>query len=352
MKHPQSAMMIDDLWCDAAPVADGHPPTDPADLRHCGITTFADLFCGIGGFHYAAHALGLQCTFACDINAAARRQYADNFGMMPEGDITRIDSDHIPDHDLLLGGFPCQSFSIIGKRGGLDDKRGALVYEIVRILRDRRPAGFVLENVKQLATINGGRNMAAIERALRELGYDLAYRVLNALHFGLPQKRERIFIVGLRCGLDNFEWPRPTEGYRPLAEILEPDPAPEHSASERIRRSRMAAHTSRHSPGIWHENKGGNISSHPYSCALRAGASYNYLLVDGKRRLTPRELLRLQGFPERMRIIGSTADMRTQAGNAVPVPMAQAVIRSVLHAHQKSEAQGQLARRDARAVPA
>lgn len=349
MKHPPSAMMIDDLWCDAAPVADAD---SPADLRHCGISTFADLFCGIGGFHYAAHALGLRCTFASDINAPARRQYADNFGMMPAGDITQIASDRIPDHDLLLGGFPCQSFSIIGKRGGLDDKRGALVYEIVRILRDKRPAGFVLENVKQLATINGGRSMRAIEQALRDLGYDVAFRVLNALHFGLPQKRERIFIVGLRCGLDYFKWPRPKKAYKPLADILESDPAPEHSASERIRRSRMAAHTSRHQPGIWHENKAGNISSHPYSCALRAGASYNYLLVDGKRRPTPRELLRLQGFPERMRIIGSTADIRTQAGNAVPVPMVQAVIRSVLYANQKSENKGRFAQRDTRAVPA
>lgn len=335
MKRLQSAMMDGDLWRDAAP-ADDRPPADPAAARQPGIHTFADLFCGIGGFHYAAHDLGLRCTFACDINAPARRQYADNFGMMPEGDITQMASDHIPDHDLLLGGFPCQSFSIIGKRGGLDDKRGALVYEIVRILRDKRPAGFVLENVKQLATIDGGRSIRAIEQALRELGYDVAHRVLNALHFGLPQKRERIFIVGLWRGLEHFQWPRPQKTCKPLADILEADPAPEHNASERIRRARMAAHTSRHSPGIWHENKGGNISSHPYSCALRAGASYNYLLVDGMRRPTPRELLRLQGFPERMRIIGSTADMRTQAGNAVPVPMVRAVISSVLHACQKS----------------
>lgn len=293
---------------------------------------FIDLFCGIGGFHYAAAAEGLECVFASDIDEPARRQYADNFGFAPAGDITEVASAAIPDHDLLCAGFPCQPFSIIGRRRGLADERGALFYQIARILRDKRPRAFVLENVKRLAGADGGQVLRRVLQALHEAGYQTDWRVLNALHFGLPQKRERVIIIGARDGLGGFRWPRPKRRYKPLSAILESKPGAEHRASERIRRRRLAAHSSVHRPGIWHENKGGHVSSHPYSCALRAGASYNYLLVNGERRLTPREMLRLQGFPERMRIVGSAADVRKQAGNAVPVPMVRAVIHRLLTA--------------------
>lgn len=300
-----------------------------------GLTTFADLFCGIGGFHYAARSLGLRCVFACEIDEAAARQYQANFGMVPAGDITQLAGGEIPEHDLLLAGFPCQPFSIIGKRNGLRDSRGTLIYEIVRILKDRRPRAFVLENVRQITTINQGRTMEAILSALRGAGYRCEWRILNALRFGLPQKRERAFFVGFRDPAPpppGFTWPEGEDSYRPLTEILEPDPHPRHYASEHIRRRRREKHVAGAAPSIWHENKGGNISSHPFSCALRAGASYNYLLVNGERRLTPREQLRLQGFPEGFDVIGNDSQIRKQTGNAVPVPMAAAVIREALRA--------------------
>ena len=300
-----------------------------------GLTTFADLFCGIGGFHYAARSLGLRCVFACEIDEAAARQYQANFGMVPAGDITQLAGGEIPEHDLLLAGFPCQPFSIIGKRNGLRDSRGTLIYEIVRILKDRRPRAFVLENVRQITTINQGRTMESILSALRGAGYRCEWRILNALRFGLPQKRERAFFVGFRDPAPpppGFTWPEGEDSYRPLTEILEPDPHPRHYASEHIRRRRREKHVAGAAPSIWHENKGGNISSHPFSCALRAGASYNYLLVNGERRLTPREQLRLQGFPEGFDVIGNDSQIRKQTGNAVPVPMAAAVIREALRA--------------------
>ena len=301
--------------------------------QNAGIETFADLFCGIGGFHYAAASLGLRCVFASDIDEDACAQYEHNFGLRPEGDITAIKAANIPDHDILFGGFPCQPFSIIGRQDGLADRRGTLIYEVVRILRQKRPRAFVLENVKQLASNKGGNTMHIILSALAAAGYDCGMRILNALDYGLPQKRERAMIVGFRdCSLAAFSWPEAERNRMTLTDILETEPDRRHYASERIRVSRQAMHAPNTTPSVWHENKGGNISSHPFSCALRAGASYNYLLVNGERRLTPREQLRLQGFPEQFEVIGNDSQIRKQTGNAVPVPMARAVIREVLRA--------------------
>jgi len=296
--------------------------------------TFADLFCGIGGFHYAATNLGLQCVFACDIDASTCNQYNANFGITPERDICGVNTRDIPDHDVLFAGFPCQPFSIIGDRKGLDDPRGTLAFEIIRILRAKLPQALVLENVRQFATMQGGDVLTNLLDALRDSGYDCTWKILNALDFGLPQKRERIIIVGFadKMKLKEFRWPNPIEDRIYLSEILEESPDPRFFASEYIRNKRKEAHIPKVTPSIWHENKGGNISSHPFSCALRAGASHNYLLVNGERRLTPREMLRLQGFPEKFKIIGTDSQIRKQTGNAVPVPMVQAVISEILNA--------------------
>lgn len=300
----------------------------------CGpLSTFVDLFCGIGGFHYAAAALGLNCVFASEIDQPAASQYEQNFGIRPAGDITAIRCEDIPAHDMLFGGFPCQPFSIIGSRRGFADQRGTLIYEIIRVLTHWQPRAFILENVRQFSTINGGQTLQAVLSALRDSGYWCDWKILNALNFGLPQKRERTIMVGIRTDIvHDFEWPQPQKEYRPLTQILERSPAKRYFVSDRIRRSRHAKHESEHRPAIWHENKAGNVNSHPFSCALRAGASHNYLLVDGERRLTPREMLRLQGFPDSFVVMGNDSQIRKQAGNAVPVPLVQAVIEQVLHA--------------------
>ena len=166
---------------------------------------------------------------------------------------------------------------------------------------------------------------------LRELGYSTDHRVLNALDFGLPQKRERTFIVGAR-GAAVFDWSLGTAPMQALSDILEPDSDVPDTfwASDYIRAKRRDAHTPETTPSIWHENKAGNIASHPYSCALRANASYNYLLVNGERRLTPREMLRLQGFPDAYKIVCTDAQTRIQAGNSLPIPAAQAVVDMAL----------------------
>ncbi len=296
---------------------------------------YIDLFCGIGGFRFAMEAactarrLAPYCVLSSDIDKDCQSVYLANFGELPLGDIKAINSASIPDHDVLLAGFPCQPFSIIGDSKGFEDARGTLFFEIARVLRDKRPKAFVLENVKQLSGHDNGRTLSRILECLDNLGYSHSHRVLNALDFGLPQKRERIFIVG-SLGTRTITWPLSSMPMKPLSAILERDVPQYYYASEMIKARRRAHLLPTNEPTIWHENKSGHISAYPYSCALRAGASYNYLLVNGERRLTEREMLRLQGFPESFKITGTYAQVRKQAGNSLPVPVAQAVIERLL----------------------
>jgi len=182
--------------------------------------------------------------------------------------------------------------------------------------------------VKLLAGHNRGKTLTRILEVLRSMGYQIDRRIFNALNFGLPQKRERIFIVGFKTPCA-FEWPKGGVPMRPLREILEKRVPEEFYASDYIRKRRFAKHAPTKEPTIWHENKAGHISAYPYSCALRAGASYNYLLVNGERRLTPREMLRLQGFPDSFEIVCNYSQTRKQAGNSLPVPIAKAVLFNV-----------------------
>lgn len=299
---------------------------------------FIDLFCGIGGFRFAAdqvfsqYGVTAECVFSSEIDPYARASYRANFGVEPAGDITQIDAATIPDHDILFAGFPCQPFSIIGNGKGFDDARGTLFFDIARILAAKRPDGFILENVKQLIGHAQGKTLAQILYILRqELGYTVYYKSLNALDYGLPQKRERAILVGF-AQPTAFQFPPKQKTYAALSEILETDVDRKYLASTRIRQKRWAQHTPTTHPSIWHENKAGHISSYPFSCALRAGASYNYLLVNGERRLTPRELLRLQGFPDTFKIVVSETQIRKQTGNAAPVHLIKAVLESFLPA--------------------
>lgn len=298
---------------------------------------YIDLFCGIGGFRIAmenacrASGIEAECLLSSDIDDECRKAYAANFGEIPKGDITKVALSDIPDHDVLLAGFPCQPFSIIGQMKGFEDTRGTLFFEIAKILQKKKPKAFVLENVKLLVGHNKGKTIAQIMETLRKLGYHADYRVFNAIDFGLPQKRERVFIVGFKTPC-LFNWPKDKIPMRPLSKILEKDVPQKHYASDYIKKKRWDQLAPSKEPTIWHENKAGHISAYPYSCALRANASYNYLLVNGERRLTPREMLRLQGFPNTYKIVCNDSQIRKQAGNSLPVPMAQAVVKNVIEA--------------------
>ena len=298
---------------------------------------FIDLFAGIGGMRLGFEAVGGECVFSSEWDPLAQETYQANFNEKPEGDITQIHATDIPDHDILLAGFPCQPFSIIGKREGFTDTRGTLFFEIERILQEKKPTAFLLENVKQFKTHDNGNTCKIVLDKLHELGYHTSIAVLNALDFGVAQKRERTFIVGFSEPL-RFKFP-PIYGQPPgLKDILEKDEEvdPALWASKMICQKRLerinAQGQTPFYPSIWHENKGGHIGMHPFSCALRHNASYNYLLVNGNRRPTGRELLRLQGFPESYKIVVPHAAIRAQVGNAVAVPVITAIAAEMMTA--------------------
>jgi DNA (cytosine-5)-methyltransferase 1 len=300
---------------------------------------FIDLFCGLGGFRVAVEKLhrNNECVFSCDFDSDSQKSYEANFGEKPFGDITKIHASEIPEHDILFAGFPCQAFSICGEQRGFEDTRGTLFFDIARILQAKKPKAFVLENVKQLVSHNQGKTLERIIETLENLGYQVYFKVLNALDFGLPQKRERVFIVGFHEP-KHFVWNLQKKRMKPLREVLERVVAPNYFASEQIKQNRLQSVQNKiikEELTIWHENKGGNISPLPYSCALRSGASYNYLLVNGERRLTEREMLRLQGFPEDYKIVVGYGAMRKLAGNTVAIPCVEAVLQSVFETLEK-----------------
>lgn len=306
---------------------------------------FIDLFAGIGGIRIPFDELGYKCVFSSEWDKSACDTYEANFGERPAGDITKIEARDIPSHDLLLAGFPCQAFSIMGKMKGFEDTRGTMFFEVARILDYHRPKAILLENVKQLTTHDKGRTFKTILDVLSTLGYHVKWKVLNALDFGLPQKRERVIMVGFRDVRQSlmFDFDFEKRPYN-LGDILERDEDVDRSlfASERIvaKRHDSTKGKSVFYPSIWHENKSGNISVLDHACALRTGASYNYLLVNGIRRPSSRELLRLQGFPDSFKIAVSHGAIRRQTGNSVAVPMIRAIARKmneIIERHETSE---------------
>lgn len=299
--------------------------------------TFIDLFAGIGGIRLGFESVGGKCVFSSEIDQDAVKMYEANFGEQPHGDITQLPPETIPDHDILLGGFPCQPFSIIGARKGFSDIRGTLFFNIAEILRIKRPPVFMLENVKQFRTHDNGRTYRTVIEVLESLGYYTNTAILNALDYGVPQKRERTFIVGFMADIE-FCFPKPVGSPPNLATILEPDENvdPRLFASQKIKEKRLVRLRKQGRepfyPSMWHENKGGHIGMHPFSCALRANASYNYLLVNGYRRPSSRECLRFQGFPDSFRIVVDHTAVRKLAGNSVAVPVIKAIARQMIAA--------------------
>ena len=297
---------------------------------------FIDLFAGIGGIRLAFESAGCKCVFSSEIDEYACRTYEANFHERPSGDITKIDAEDMPEFEILAAGFPCQPFSIIGNLEGFSDAaRGTMFFEILRILQAKRPAAFMLENVKNLISHDNGRTYSVIMNSLEKLGYCVHVRVMNALDYGLPQKRERIIIAGFRENvIFAFPDPVPEAERKTLSDILEDRADKRYYVSEEIRASRLARLKDKHypKPYISHENIAGSITPHSWSAALRAGASANYILVNDERRPTERELLRLQGFPDSFKVVVPYGKLRQQCGNSVAVPMIKAVADAMIKA--------------------
>lgn len=303
--------------------------------------SFIDLFAGIGGIRLGFESVGGHCVFSSEFDENACKTYEANFGEHPSGDITKIAAKDIPDFDILLGGFPCQAFSIIGKKEGFENETcGTLFFEIERILKEKQPKAFMLENVRNLTAHDKGNTFKVIRTHLEALGYTVYAKVLNALDYGVPQKRERIIIVGFKDNiLFSFPEPVPASCKKTLKDILEVDVDEKYYVKDRIKESRLMRLKDPNypKPYISHENMAGSITPHPYSSCLRAGASANYILINDERRPTEREMLRIQGFPDDFKIVVPYSQIKHQTGNSVAVPVIKAVANQMINALKQFE---------------
>lgn len=306
---------------------------------------FIDLFAGIGGIRLGFESVGGHCVFSSEFDEDACKTYEANFHEYPAGDITKIDAKNIPDFDILLGGFPCQAFSIIGKKEGFANETcGTLFFEIERILKEKRPQAFLLENVKNLKSHDNGNTYKVIKSHLLNLGYNVYESVLNSLDYGVPQKRERIFIVGFLNNVRfSFPQPVPINQRKKLSDILEKNVDKKYYVNPRIRESRLSRIKDKNypKPYISHENMAGSVTPHPYSSCLRAGASANYILINDERRPTEREMLRIQGFPDSYKIVLPYGKVKKQCGNSVSVPVIEAIAKEMIKSLKRFEELGE-----------
>jgi DNA (cytosine-5)-methyltransferase 1 len=313
----------------------------PFPVPHNPKFTFVDLFAGIGGTRLAFQNVGGKCVFSSEWNSFAKRTYAANFGEVPAGDLRGINARSIPDHDVLIAGFPCQPFSLAGiaKRNTLgrghgfaDKSQGRLFFEIIRILRVKKPKAFMLENVKHLRTYAKGKVFQEMNSALTRLGYSIYYRVLDG-KFYVPQHRERLIIVGFRKGIlpkeKHFRFPLPLAQSRPLKDILQRRVAHKYTISDRTWQT-LWRHARKHAQlgngfGYCLADKNG-ISRTLTARYYKDGSE---ILIPQKarnpRKLTPRECARLQGFPNSFMIPVSDTQAYIQFGNSVVVPLIQEI---------------------------
>ncbi len=307
--------------------------------------TFVDLFCGIGGMRLGFEAAGCQCVFSSDWDRFAQRTYGAWFGEAPRGDIRKIASEEIPRHDILTAGFPCQPFSIsgvskkksLGRAHGFADRaQGTLFFEVARVIRDKQPEAFLLENVKNLVGHDRGRTFKIILETLEdELDYQVHHKILDAKAF-VPQHRERIFMVGFRKPR-RFEWPTLPDGKLKIADILEQQPDDKYSLSDRLW-TYLQNYAKKHRAA---GNGFGFGLVNPDGIARTLSARYykdgSEILVPGKkgrnpRRLTPRECARLMGFSDSLQIPVSDTQAYRQFGNSVVVPLVAAVAMQIVKA--------------------
>ena len=316
----------------------------------------ASLFCGCGGTdvgllgdfeflgnHYASN--DLEIVYANDIDDNACNIFKENFGIEPDNrDIREVTSDEIPEFDILTGGFPCQSFSIIAqnpKRLGVKDERGKLFFEMCRILREKQPKCFIAENVKGILTANKKSAFPLIIKKFEESGYDVSYSILNSANYGVPQKRERVIIVGFRKDLGiKFEFPdiivSDEEAFTPLSKVIENEVDEKYFFSQRAVDGMMRKRASMNKGRAQDITKPCNtVGAHLAKVSLNS--TDPVLLVNERyRRFTPREVARIQSFPESFELVGSEAAQYRALGNAIPPVMFWYVAKTVREKLEKN----------------
>lgn len=319
--------------------------------------TFIDLFAGIGGFRMAFQNLGGECVFSSEWDEQAQRTYYANYGEVPFGDITKESTKQmIPDNfDILCAGFPCQAFSLAGKRRGFAETRGTLFFDVAEILRRKQPKAFFLENVKGLAIHDKGRTLETILNTLDEVGYVVPNpQILNAMYYGVPQHRERIYIVGFRKDLgiipEDYTYPTPSKKVPCWLDVREESAVPakyylSETYIETLRRHRARHEAAGHGFGYKIIDDKGVANA--IVCG-GMGRECNLVLdfrqkdltpttnikgeinKEGIRKMTPREWARLQGYPDNFKIVVADASAYKQFGNSVAVPAIQATAKQIL----------------------
>ena len=296
---------------------------------------FIDLFAGIGGMRIPFKELGGKCVFSSEIDKFAQQTYQANFDEIPVGDITKLDVRDIPKHNLLLAGFPCQAFSNAGLKKGFEDTRGTLFFDIARILEYHAPKAFLLENVKALESHDNKRTITKILDTLYDLGYFPSRKILNAKDFGLPQNRERIFIIGIKDRNQEFPWPIPSETKTRLGKILQKRVTDTYTLSDKIWKSHIKRKENHRLNG---RGFGYSLFNRDSEYTSTISARYykdgSEILIEQKnknpRMLTPREAARLQGFPEDFVIPVSNNQAYKQFGNAVPVNVIKEIAKELV----------------------
>ena len=295
--------------------------------------TFIDLFAGIGGIRLGFESVGGESVYSSEWDKPCQQTYAANFGEIPDGDITKVKPEDIPPFDVLLAGFPCQPFSMAGHKKGFDDTRGTLFFNIAKIVEYHKPKVVFLENVKNLGSHDKGKTLAVILDTLEKLGYKVHYKILNAKEFGVPQNRQRIYIIGFKDNVD-FSFPSPTKSTTKLGDILQKNIDPKYTISDKL----WAGHQRRK---IEHKLKGNGFgyclfneeSVYTSTISARYYKDGSEILVDQKgknpRKITPREAARLQGFPDDFIIPVSDMQAYKQFGNSVCVPVIKALAKKV-----------------------
>lgn len=318
----------------------GFPEHVPFPNRNNAPYKTIDLFAGIGGTRLGFYQTGkTNFVFSSEFDDHAVKTYKANFGEQPFGDITKIPSSNIPEHDILVGGFPCQAFSQAGKKLGFDDTRGTLFFEIARILKDKQPRAFLLENVKNLTLHDHGKTFEVIINTLKGLGYEVIPNLFKAKDFGVPQNRERIYIVGLNKkkvpNYKEFSMPTPPCSETNVGQILEQYVDEKYTISDKL----WSGHQRRKAE---HQEKGNGFgytlftADSPYTNTISAryykDGSEILIAQDGKnpRKVTPREAARLQGFPEEFIIPVSDTQAYKQFGNSVAVPVIHAIAEEII----------------------
>lgn len=321
-----------------------------AIYNNCQIRRFIDLFNGIGGFHLGLAGFGMECVFACDMNPLCRATYLLNFGILPAADIEQVSAEMVPAHDMLCAGVPCTTFSRSGGQAGTNDPRGRLYLHVLRLVEYHKPKVVLIENVGQFQSLDGGPAFNEIVESLRAWDYAVYHEILNAGDYGVPQSRNRLFIVGIRKNLlvQEFRFPKPLGLKVDVSSILEPPYRTvqhivntgdwDRREDNEVPWKRTASGTIRLG-SIQKGSQGDRIYSiKGHAPTLTAssggwGAGTGLYEVDGAvRRLTAREAARCMGFPDSYRFLGSQRKAASQAGNAVVVNVVTAIMKQVFAA--------------------